>query len=105
VAGDLQCLHGWRYVDPSFSGLCYNLLPLLPGVGKAVTLGTRMVEMSLGWETHDVEYVPFSCGYPSWRIEILKNHSLHLMGQEDCTDFIYGAIYCSWRLFHLLHFS
>ena len=54
-----------------------------------------MIEKGLGWETHDVEYVPFPRGYPSWVIEILKNHSLHLMGQEDRADFIYGAIYCS----------
>jgi len=57
-----------------------------------------MVEEGLGWETHDVEYVPFPRGYRSWGTNILKNHYInyiHLMRQEDGADFIYGAIYSS----------
>ncbi|KAL6599569.1 hypothetical protein ACP70R_045706 [Stipagrostis hirtigluma subsp. patula] len=96
AAGELdRSPRGWKSVGPSFMGLGYHPSAPLPRVDRATTLGMHMVDKGLGWEHHNIEYVPFPRGYKDWGIEVLKHHNFHLMGQEDKADFRYGAIYCS----------
>jgi hypothetical protein len=56
-----------------------------------------MATKGLGSEHYDVEHVLFTRGYKDGGIEILRNHALHLRGQEEGVDFISDVIYCSLR--------
>lgn len=85
---------GWTS-GPSFLGQCYQPLAPLPRLDEAVTLGTRMVSKGLGWENHEVEYVPIPLGYTEWGARVMKKYCTHLKGSEEGVDYVYGAIYCS----------
>jgi hypothetical protein len=85
---------GWTS-GPSFLGQCYHPMAPLPRLDEAMTLGTRIVSEGLGWENHEVEYVPMPLGYTEWGACIMKKYHTHLKGSEEGVDYIYGAIYCS----------
>jgi hypothetical protein len=85
---------GWKS-GSSFSGWCYHPMAPLPRSDEALTLGTRIVSEGLGWENHEVEYVPMPLGYVEWGTCVMKRYSTHLKGTDEGKDYIYGAIYCS----------
>ena len=93
---DIKSNRGWRNVGSSTFRLCYcPPAPVLHHKRQGVTIGTKMVAKGLGWEHHDIEYVPLPDGYREWCINILQGHSSYLKGHPDDMDFIYGAVYCS----------
>jgi peptide alpha-N-acetyltransferase len=53
------------------------------------------VSEGLGWENHEVEYVPMPLGYVEWGTCVMKRYSTHLKGTEEGMDYIYGTIYYS----------
>ena len=63
--GDPLAPHSQGYVTAPLL-FCPRLIELLL---------TKMVEEGLGWETHDVEYVPFPSGYRSWGTNIVGCHN------------------------------
>jgi hypothetical protein len=85
---------GWTS-GPSFLGQCYHPIAALPRSEEALTLGNRIVSEGLGWENHEVEYVPMPLGYTQWGACVMKQYYTHLKGSEEGVDYIYGAIYCS----------
>lgn len=85
---------GWQSAS-SFSGRCFYPPAALSHSENAFTLGQPMVSQGLGWEHHDIEYIPIPSGCVEWGTAILERHSLNLKGDDENGGYIYGAIYCS----------
>lgn len=85
---------GWRSAS-TLRGRCFYPPAQSSQPVQAFTLGNRMIAQGFGWEYHDVEYVPVPSGYVEWGTAVLNHHCLNLKGDEEGTDYIYGAIYCS----------
>jgi hypothetical protein len=69
----------WRSAS-KFLGRCFYPPASVPDFEQPLTLGQQMLLHGLGWENHEIEYVPIPSGYIEWGTAILDRHSLNLKG-------------------------